>query len=424
MPKGSREKSVKAALRSAVEEKHIDSQMGQEQAQQTAVGDLVPECLPDDTEEMDVGYLLTPGKIKECLEVVEKGIVGKTIRWKRCVRPEWAKILGVEDIRDSDFKYLRHHYKNSTKQQRRKAKLDDEAKSNSGAEDVQTDSELELLDPEDEEFGRYIIDKELTRSNYSVIYLAVDERTGHEVIMKRALVFDNYQEQFRQEIKMTKKLQGPGIVRFLETMRDCNEDCEEHCSKHLYMVLEKMDTDIGTALKDRGSPRPEERRRLMHAALVSVKTLHDQDIVHGDIKPENFFASIFAGLKLGDFGNASTPGHPIPGRQNYSVMYRSPEQFDVDIIKARAIDKRRDIWALGIFHQDLIMGKSHWNRPNRENQQWTAVREIHCAKALSTRKEFEHIKGNELKFLKGLCQLQAEDRLTVDQALEHDWFKE
>lgn len=112
----------------------------------------------------------------------------------------------------------------------------------------------------------------------------------------------------------------------------------------------KKGGDLCTLRMERTIKHPE-LRAIMKRALLALKFLHDRSLVHGDIKPENFFGKPEA-VVLGDHDGIQRIGRrAITGTDPYA----SPEMF-------RAFKSKRpvemtsamDIWSLGVMLADLL----------------------------------------------------------------------
>jgi eukaryotic-like serine/threonine-protein kinase len=93
--------------------------------------------------------------------------------------------------------------------------------------------------------------------------------------------------------------------------------------------------------------------RLLEQMAAALQAVHEQGIVHRDLKGENIY---LVGdpdqlcVKILDFGCSKTPempGHPkltAPGMLVGSPEYMSPEQ----IVSAMSVDRHADLWAMAV----------------------------------------------------------------------------
>ena len=124
---------------------------------------------------------------------------------------------------------------------------------------------------------------------------------------------ETYFEDIKREIAIMKKLEHPNVLRLFEVLDDPNVN-------KLYLVLEYMkkgdlihfikerDKDKErTSSKQRNSSsftplRDQELWFIFKQVIAGVRYLHYQNIVHGDIKPQNILVNVDGTVKLADFG--------------------------------------------------------------------------------------------------------------------------
>jgi serine/threonine-protein kinase TTK/MPS1 len=108
-------------------------------------------------------------------------------------------------------------------------------------------------------------------------------------------------ESYVNEIRLLERLRGrSSIIQLVAYERDTRKKC-------LFIVMECGDVDLATMLKNR---RQEKRtidenhlRLYWQQMLEAVQTIHNERIVHSDLKPANFLF-VSGVLKLIDFGIA------------------------------------------------------------------------------------------------------------------------
>ncbi len=209
---------------------------------------------------------------------------------------------------------------------------------------------------------RYRLEGLLGNGGTSNVYLAVDTRSGHNVVVKQLTADATENEELRRrfllEAEALADLRHPGIVRVLDFGAPCDE--------RPYLVMEALVGEtLASLLK---------RRRLLpiDVALViarhtaqGLEAAHVAGLVHRDIKPDNLFLlgpldSPF-GVKIIDFGMAKLPQsndasgvHTVLG----TVEYMAPEQ-----VMADPVDGRTDIYAFGVVMFRLFTGHLPFEAP-------------------------------------------------------------
>ena len=107
--------------------------------------------------------------------------------------------------------------------------------------------------------------------------------------------------------------------------------------------------------------------------LIAISTIHQQNIIHSDLKPENIVC-MYKGndfleipyIKLADFGLAFL--YSKPGSYHGSPLYMAPEilggkmgkYFPYNISVNEQIDmlKKSDVWSIGCIVYELLVGST------------------------------------------------------------------
>ncbi|KAK9713831.1 hypothetical protein RND81_06G054200 [Saponaria officinalis] len=192
---------------------------------------------------------------------------------------------------------------------------------------------------------------------------------------------------FCQEILYLKKLKGKNhIIQLIdfevtdkallqEVMNDSinNKDSKVKDDGYIYMVLEYGEIDLAHMLAQKwkeiegSSTRIDENwlRFYWQQILEAVNTIHEERIVHSDLKPANFLL-VKGSLKLIDFGIAkaimSDTTNIQRDAQVGTLSYMSPEAFmcnesdsNGNIIKC---GRPSDIWSLGCILYQMVYGRT------------------------------------------------------------------
>ncbi|XP_030024358.2 LOW QUALITY PROTEIN: cyclin-dependent kinase 11A [Manduca sexta] len=286
----------------------------------------------------------------------------------------------------------------------------------------------------------------IEEGTYGVVYRARDKTTDEIVALKR-LKMEKEKEGFPitslREINTLLKGQHPNIVTVREIVVGSNMD-------KIFIVMDYVEHDLKSLMETmRGKKQvflPGEVKCLMTQLLKAVHHLHDNWILHRDLKTSNLLLSHKGVLKVGDFGLAREYGSPL--RQYTPIVvtlwYRAPEL----LLCCKEYSTPIDIWSVGcIFAEFITMnplfpGKSEVDQLNRIFKDmgtpseliWPGYNELpavqkmtfadHPAGGLRQRIGSDLLSETGLSLLQGFLTYNPARRLTADAALEHAYFKE
>ncbi len=169
----------------------------------------------------------------------------------------------------------------------------------------------------------------------------------------------------------------PGAVsRFLREGKAAARITSEHVAKVTdtgildggapYLVMEYLDgQDLGAVAKERGAIPASEAVEYVLQACEAIVEAHALGIVHRDLKPANLFLTKRRDgsplVKVLDFGISKVEGGSRPDLTSATTLmgsprYMSPEQM----LSAKDVDARTDVWALGVILFELVTGKPVW----------------------------------------------------------------
>ncbi len=172
----------------------------------------------------------------------------------------------------------------------------------------------------------------------------------------------DFQRMFLSEGRVAAGVRHPNVVETL----DLGED-----DGVLYIVMEWIDGETLSAIMKsaflRGGVPLHIALRLVIDACAGAHAAHeltDDDgkpvgLVHRDVSPPNILVSYTGVVKLTDFGVAKTidvgNAVTIAGQVKGKMRYMAPEQ-----LLGAALDRRTDIFALGISLYQLTTGRHPW----------------------------------------------------------------
>src|SRR5580658_7162762 len=185
-----------------------------------------------------------------------------------------------------------------------------------------------------------------------------------------------FQEMLLDEARIASNIQHPNVAQILDLG-------EAH--DVLFIVMERVDGDslskIRKLLVRLGASVPLGiALRVLADACAGLHAAHELrdeqgrplGIVHRDVSPQNILVSVAGAVKVIDFGIAKAQnrqqGETRTGVFKGKVQYMAPEQ----VKKGAVVDRRADIWALGICLHELVAGKV----PNDRDDHVEMIRKV------------------------------------------------
>lgn len=198
---------------------------------------------------------------------------------------------------------------------------------------------------------RYKLEDFVGQGGMSLVYRAVDIRTGHSVavkILKSEYNSDKeFLERFQREAQAASLMSHHNLVNLLDVGVE---------GEYRYLVMEYVS---GNTLKD--IIRQKGRLNYQTAIQITIRILsalqhaHDNGIIHRDIKPQNVLIHSDGHVKVADFGIARMTGSATIGKGDTvvgSVHYSSPEQVSGSVVEATS-----DLYSTGVVLYEMLTGR-------------------------------------------------------------------
>jgi len=158
-------------------------------------------------------------------------------------------------------------------------------------------------------------------------------------------------EDIERECKLMKAVTHCNITELFDYYSD---------NRSIYLVLEYCDGgDFGDKVKERGMSLQETEAADWMAQICSaILALNTKNILHRDIKPDNFMVAGVT-LKLADFGLACFfRGKPLTDKCG-TPAFMAPEQIRLGTRNSRGYGYPVDMWAAGLTMYMLMFGGRH-----------------------------------------------------------------
>ncbi len=183
-------------------------------------------------------------------------------------------------------------------------------------------------------------------SVYHGIHTKIDRPAAIKVLSSPAHG-STFKERFFNEARVQSSLHHPNIATLFDFQESPNRD-------ELFIVMEYVDGETLDALIGRRYFAVEDALVTFKSICEAVKFIHENNIVHRDIKPQNIKISSRGTVKMLDFGiakDAISDGLTRIGGIVGTPNYLAPEQ-----LMGETASPLTDIWALGVLFYEMLTG--------------------------------------------------------------------
>jgi len=206
--------------------------------------------------------------------------------------------------------------------------------------------------------GRYRVQKQLSDTAMSAVYLAHDSRLDQSVVIKvlsRILVQDaEAQRRFKREVEALRRIHHANVVKVL--------DGGQLPDGRPYIVTSFVEGETLRTQIRTGGMNLERVASLLKQIGAALDHCHEQKIFHRDLKPENIMIRRGTdSVVLIDFGIAKVRDSlvgptTVDGASAGTLPYMSPEQLSGAEITAAS-----DVYSLAVIAYEMVTGVRPFN---------------------------------------------------------------
>ena len=204
------------------------------------------------------------------------------------------------------------------------------------------------------DFDGYKILREVHASSRSHVYLALDEETNTQVILKAPSIDlrgePAYLERFLMEEWVGRRIDSAYVLKSCEQTRKRN---------YLYIVTEFIEGQtLVQWMQDNPRPDMETVRGIVEQIAKGLGSFHRQEMLHQDLRPANIMIDSTGTVKIIDFGSTKVAGisemaKPIDHEEMLgTAQYSAPEYF-----LGESPTTRSDLFSLGVITYQMLTGK-------------------------------------------------------------------
>jgi serine/threonine-protein kinase BUR1 len=306
--------------------------------------------------------------------------------------------------------------------------------------------------------GEYTLTKKLGEGTFGEVHMARHIRTGQVYALKKILMHnekDGFPITALREIKLLKMLSHDNVLK-LEEMAVERPKAEGRKRAILYMVTPYFDHDLSGLLDNPDVQfTVPQIKCYMVQLLKGLQYMHDQHILHRDMKAANLLINNRGRLIIADFGLARHYDEPVPqrgkgngeARRDYTTLvvtrwYRPPEL----LLQLRRYTPAIDMWGAGcVFgemfkRKPILAGTSDLHQaqiifelvgsPNDHTMPgWNTLPGAEPVRAFAPSsgrlaQKFSELSATGLSFLSELLKLDWRKRINAIDAIDHPYFRE
>jgi len=181
---------------------------------------------------------------------------------------------------------------------------------------------------------------------YELKDLATGEVTAGKIVPKSLLTKSHQKEKMSQEIRLHKGVSHAHLVKLFSYFEDSN---------FVYIVLELCrKRSLMELHKRRKAVTEPESRYFVHQILLGCKYLHDNKIIHRDLKLGNVFLNDSMEVKIGDFGLATKVDY---AGERKKTLCGTPNYIAPEVLGKKGHSYEVDVWSIGCILYTLLVGK-------------------------------------------------------------------
>uniref|UniRef100_A0A8C5DWS9 Serine/threonine-protein kinase PLK n=1 Tax=Gouania willdenowi TaxID=441366 RepID=A0A8C5DWS9_GOUWI len=238
---------------------------------------------------------------------------------------------------------------------------------------------------------------------YEMTDLSTSKVYAAKIIPHARVSKPHQREKIDREIELHRALHHKHIVHFYHHFED---------KENIYILLEYCSRkSLAHILKARKVLTEPEVRYYLRQIVSGLKYLHEQEILHRDLKLGNFFVSESMELKVGDFGLAAKLE---PAGNRRKTICGTPNYLSPEVLNKQGHGCESDIWALGCVMYTMLLGRPPFETTNLK-ETYRCIREARYSLPSSLSLQAKQL-------ITGLLAKIPEERPDLERILRHDFF--
>ncbi|CAR30973.1 hypothetical protein ZYGR_0P02770 [Zygosaccharomyces rouxii] len=250
------------------------------------------------------------------------------------------------------------------------------------------------------------IGKKLGKGKFGRVYCVRHKVTGFicamKVMEKQEIMQYNVQKQFRREVEIQSSLNHQNLTKLYGYFHD---------DKRVYLLMEYLvNGELYKLLRAKGPLDDIFASHYVYQMADALDYMHQRNIIHRDVKPENILIGFDNTVKLTDFGwSIINPRGTKRKTMCGTLDYLSPE-----LIASKEYDDKVDVWALGVLTFELVVNSPPFEEDSKELTSKRIVR--------GDLKFPNHISSDAQDLITKLLRHNSKDRISLREVKQHPWI--
>ena len=182
----------------------------------------------------------------------------------------------------------------------------------------------------------------LGQGSYGICYKVLNIKDKKYYVLKQIFLKNLKNDEINSvenEGNILKSINHENIVKYIDSFRqkDCFSLIMEYCeNSDLHNYIEKIK-------QEKKKINPIVANVIIKDICLGLKEIHNKDLIHRDLKPDNIFISEDYKVKIGDFGISKK----LIGTKHAKTLVGTKNYTAPEIIKGEKYSNKVDIWSLG-----------------------------------------------------------------------------
>ncbi|KAL1757242.1 kinase-like domain-containing protein, partial [Schizophyllum commune] len=271
----------------------------------------------------------------------------------------------------------------------------------------------------------YQLVQKIGGGGFSTVFRAVNFDEHRVAACKVIALTEKTSEKDRKtidkEMRVHSALKHENVLEFISAIV-VELKHRNHYIPGIYMLLELA---AGGDLFDKIAPDVGVSDEVAHyyfqQMVCGVQYLHQEGVCHRDLKPENILLDAAGTLKISDFGLSAVFKLKDSGKTRTlsercgSLPYVAPELNSQRPYQAEPTDA----WGVGVILFTMLVGNTPWDEPTEKSPEFS----MYLTGEIFDEDPWNRLGENALSLIRGLLEVDPNERMTLDEAWEHPWCR-